>query len=78
MRAFEKLAKEKELRDLQLVMVGPESPATAQVLAEIASAKVRDRIHVTGYVPDDELVALMNGAKFSFIAVCTRGLDFQS
>jgi glycosyltransferase involved in cell wall biosynthesis len=75
-RAFEKLGKEQEMRDLQLVMVGPESPATSQVLAEIASAKVRDRIHVTGYVPDDDLVALMNGAQVFVYCSVYEGFGF--
>ncbi len=75
-RAFERIAQEQEMRDLQLVLVGPESPATPQVLADIASARVRDRIHVTGYVSDDDLVALMNGAQLFAYCSVYEGFGF--
>ncbi|CAG0977930.1 Alpha-D-kanosaminyltransferase [Anaerolineae bacterium] len=61
-RAFEQVASNQIGRDLMLLLVGPESAASSQVLAQIQSAQVRDRIRVTGYVPDDDIVALMNGA----------------
>ncbi len=60
--AFEKLVADSAFRDLQLVLIGPPSFSSDQVLVEIQSAQVRDRIHVTGFVPDDDIVALVNGA----------------
>lgn len=62
LQAFNELAADPRFRDLRFVLVGPESLATSRMLADIRSMAVRERIHVTGYVPDEDLVLLLNGA----------------
>lgn len=61
-RAFERLASRSDFADYQLILVGPESLATNDVLQEIKFSSVRQRIHVTGYVPNEHLVQLLNFA----------------
>src|SRR5205085_12591894 len=53
LRSFEILASKRGFDDLQLVLVGPESNATDEVLKDVKSSTLRDRIHVTGYVPNE-------------------------
>ena len=75
-RAFEKLALNRQFRDLQLVLVGPESSETSRILANLAHAQSRDRIHVTGFIPDDDLVALLNGASVFLYCSMYEGFGF--
>lgn len=61
-QAFERLALRPEFRDLQLVLVGPENVATRQVLRDVNTSSVRNRIHLTGYVADADLPIILGGA----------------
>ncbi len=61
-RAFERLVEQKRFHDLQMVLVGAPSYTTAQVLRDVGAADVRERIHITGYVPDENLPLLLSGA----------------
>jgi glycosyltransferase involved in cell wall biosynthesis len=75
-RAFEILAKEKAFRDFQFVLVGPESFSSNQVLTDIQSTHIRERIHVTGYLSDEDTVALMNGASAFVYCSLYEGFGF--
>ena len=48
--------------DLHLVMAGPHKLAVADVRREAADAGLADRVHLLGYVDDDELASLYRGA----------------
>ncbi len=74
--AFEKLVGSGNYSDLQLVLVGPETYTTAQLLQEVKSSQLRDRIHFTGYVPDEHLVALLNGASAFLYCSLYEGFGF--
>jgi glycosyltransferase involved in cell wall biosynthesis len=56
-RAFEELLKSTELRP-QLVLVGKKGWLTEELIHQIKSSSVRDRILMTGYLSDDDLRAL--------------------
>lgn len=75
-RAFAMLATGKMFRDFHLVLVGPESFASSQVWAEIRSTDVCDRIHVTGFTSDEDVVALMNGASAFLYCSLYEGFGF--
>ena len=62
-RAFEKLVmRNKDMQDLQLVLVGPKSLATDQVLQEVDLSRVRERIYITDYVPHHHIPFIISGA----------------
>lgn len=75
-RAFEILMADARFKDLQLVLVGPESIATSQVMRGIKSTGVRENIHITGFVPDEELVLLLNGARLFAYCSLYEGFGF--
>lgn len=76
LRAFERLVADKAFSKLQLVLAGPESHATPGVAAELASTPVRDRVHVTGFVSDADLIALLNGASAFLYCSAYEGFGF--
>lgn len=61
--AFELLAHQKPFQDLCLVLAGPQGNASDAFFARLESSPVRSRVIVTGYVSDQELVALMRAAQ---------------
>lgn len=77
-KAFESIADRAEFRDLQFVLAGPTSLATSEVLRDINSTHVRQRVHITGYVSDDDLPVILNGA--SVLAYCSlfEGFGFPA
>lgn len=62
LKAFELLANESPFRDLQLVLVGPGGYALQEFMRDLNATQFRGRVHITGYIPDDDLVLLMGGA----------------
>jgi len=59
-RAFDRMAGAHQ--DLSLVLAGSDGWGAAEVTATIASARHRDRMMRTGYVPDDAVPALLRRA----------------
>ena len=47
---------------MQLVLAGPAGSASAELQATIEAAGVTDRVRLLGFVPDDDLRALLQGA----------------
>ncbi len=47
---------------VELVLAGPEGPGADKVRNEVDRLGMSDRVRLTGYLPDEELVALMAGA----------------
>ncbi len=63
-RAFTRLASEPRYSELQLVLVGATGWKAEAIFAAIeASSGCRDRIVLTGHVPDADLAALYGGAR---------------
>jgi glycosyltransferase involved in cell wall biosynthesis len=60
-RAFARLVREEEVRDLTLVLVGHSGPGPQPHFADEADG-LRGRVVRTGYVDDDELAPLYGGA----------------
>lgn len=61
--AFEGLARRSEIPlDMALVLAGQRGWKADQTMAAVAASPVRERIKLTGYVPESELAALMTGA----------------
>ena len=61
--AFEQLARQSSLPDgMQLVLAGGRGWKAAGTLAAIADSPVRDRIRWLGYVPEEQMAALMTAA----------------
>lgn len=60
-RAFDQLIKQG--RDLQLVMTGKKDPAYPEIPALIKELGLEDRVVLTGFVSDKELIALNSDAK---------------
>lgn len=75
-QAFARLTEDKRYQDFHLALVGPPSLATSQVLQQIQSAEARERVHITGFVPDDELVLLLNGARLFTYCSLYEGFGF--
>jgi glycosyltransferase involved in cell wall biosynthesis len=62
-RSFVRLLREERIRDLSLVLAGAEGWEFGEIYDEIDGAGTfRDRIILTGYVPDEELAPLYSGA----------------
>lgn len=62
-KCFSRLVEEQSITDLCLVLVGTKGWDFDAIFNEIATnSKTRDRIIVTGYVPDENLAALYSGA----------------
>jgi len=62
-RSFFRLVEEEKIADLSLVLVGPKGWNFDAIFNEIASSpKMRDRVIVTGYAPDEDLAPLYSGA----------------
>lgn len=62
-RCFTRMLREGSIKDLSLVLVGTKGWDFDAIFNEIAaSAEIRDRIIVTGYVPDQDLAPLYSGA----------------
>jgi glycosyltransferase involved in cell wall biosynthesis len=64
-RSFARLVEQERLRDLYFVLVGNKGWGHRKILDTIGSSGVaRERVIVTGYVPDQDLAALYSGALF--------------
>jgi len=63
-RAFSRLVKNNSI-DHDLVLVGKETYAAKEIMNEIYKQGISSRVHVTGFVTQEELVALYNLASFS-------------
>lgn len=62
-RCFVKTIREQRIPDLNLVLVGTKGWNFERIFTEIAHADdIRERIFVTGYVPDEELASLYSAA----------------
>jgi glycosyltransferase involved in cell wall biosynthesis len=62
-RCFVKTIREQRIPDLNLVLVGTKGWDFDRIFAEIANADdIRERIIVTGYVPDEDLASLYSEA----------------
>ena len=62
-RCFLKLIKEKQIDDLNLVLIGTKGWQYEEIFAEIdKNQELVNRIIVTGYVPDEDLAPLYSGA----------------
>ena len=62
-RCFARLVKEGSIKDLSLVLAGTKGWDFDDIFNEIAaSPEIRERIIVTGYVPDKDLAPLYSGA----------------
>ncbi|AJE04188.1 glycosyltransferase family 4 protein [Geobacter pickeringii] len=62
-RCFVRTVREQRIPDLSLVLVGTKGWYFDRIFDEIAnSAEIRDRIVVTGYVPDEDLASLYSEA----------------
>lgn len=62
-RCFTRLVKEGSVKDLSLVLAGTKGWDFDNIFNEIAaSPEIRERIIVTGYVPDNDLAPLYSGA----------------
>lgn len=62
-RCFTRIIREGNIKDLSLVLVGTKGWDFDAIFNEIAaSAEIRERIIVTGYVPDQDLAPLYSGA----------------
>lgn len=62
-RCFVRTVREERIPDLSLVLVGTKGWYFDRIFNEIAnSAEIRDRIVVTGYVPDEDLASLYSEA----------------
>lgn len=58
LRAFEDVARERPERPLRLVLAGREGWMNEALFARLDASTVRDRVHLTGYLTDEELRAL--------------------
>lgn len=63
--AFDRLAASPEHAALELVLAGPVQSGGELVTARVEASPFRDRIHLPGYVQDDQLVPLYAGAAAS-------------
>lgn len=62
-RSFSRMVNEEQIKDLSLVLVGNKGWDFEPIFDEIAANnEIRDRIIVTGYVPDEDLAPLYSGA----------------
>lgn len=62
-RAFETLCGEAVPGVGNLVLAGADWHGASEIHAAVAASPVRDRIHLTGFVPDDDLPAWYSGAR---------------
>jgi glycosyltransferase involved in cell wall biosynthesis len=60
--SFASLVKQEHFRDLWLVLTGAEGWHEGEIAKAIDDSGVKERIITTGFVPDEELPALYNGA----------------
>jgi len=63
-----KLHQEPEYRDVQLVLVGPAeddsfTPGVTQARQAVDTLGIRDIVHFTGFIPDNDVVCLLNAAQ---------------
>jgi glycosyltransferase involved in cell wall biosynthesis len=63
-----KLRQEKEFNDLQLVLVGPAeddnfTPGVSQARLSVDNFGIRDAVHFTGFIPDNDVVCMLNAAQ---------------
>lgn len=64
-RAFARLIEQENIPDLNLVLVGNKGWMFDKIFAEIEnSTTIRDRIIITGFVPDEDLAAIYSEALF--------------
>lgn len=70
LRVFERVAGE---TDLHLIVVGRKGYGADQFLAAIARSSVADRIHVVGWVGEQEKIALLRGAVAFFFPSLYEG-----
>lgn len=62
-KCFARLVEEEAIKDISLVLVGTKGWDFEPIFNEIAiNSKIRDKIIVTGYVPDEYLAPLYSGA----------------
>lgn len=67
--AFDRLAATPEGAELELVLAGPVQSGGERVTERVEASPYRDRIHLPGYVQDEQLVPLYAGA----VASCFLG-----
>ncbi|MDF2378648.1 MAG: glycosyltransferase family 1 protein [Candidatus Gracilibacteria bacterium] len=60
LKSFKKLVDKGH--DIQLVITGKKDPAYTEIPALIAELELSDRVVLTGFVTDEELISLMSGA----------------
>lgn len=62
-KSFVTLLREERIKDLRLVLVGADGWEYKEIYKEIeAAAELRDKVILTGYVPDEDLAPLYSGA----------------
>jgi glycosyltransferase involved in cell wall biosynthesis len=71
-KSFAELVSQEKINDLQLVLVGTKGWDFEKIFEAInVSPKVKERIIVTGYVPDEDLAPLYSGALgFVYMSFC--------
>ncbi len=76
-RCFAKLVQEEKIQDLYLVLVGTKGWSYDKIFTELANFDLaKNRIILTGYVPDEDLAALYSGA-LAFAFLFTKDLVFR-
>ena len=66
---FTRVARDDGHGDLQLVLIGGEGWMMESIHAAHGASPLRDRIHFTGYVADEDLSALYSGARaFAYVS----------
>jgi len=61
-KSFYRLVKDYDVRDLSLVLVGARGWDYGDMLADVKSSRLKDKIVFTGYVDDRDLAPLYSGA----------------